>query len=303
MRDGVARAPIGAGGWRGSTTRLAPLCAMVVAVGVGLAPRLLVGAPPPPPTVATVAATVGAPRPVPLAVPQRRASARPRRPSRAPAPPPLRYRTPHGVEALAADLTRFLGGHTRRGSWGALVVSLSRGDTLFAHGADDAMVPASTMKLFTAALALDALGPAHSLRTEVLRDGPLDPQGVVRGNLILRGEGDPSLSPRFVRGGADAPMALLAELTAGAGVKRVAGDLIADASAFEARGIPEGWLSRYAGASYAAPFSALSLNENVVVVRVTPGAPGAPPTVAFEPATDGLTVVNSATTAGGGAGA
>ncbi|MEN9818465.1 MAG: D-alanyl-D-alanine carboxypeptidase [Gemmatimonadota bacterium] len=239
-------------------------------------------------------------RPKPRATP--RASTRTRRTPR-PAPAAMvRHRTPRGAAALATDLGALLGGHTRRGSWGALVVSLSRGDTLFAHAPDAAMVPASTMKLFTAALALDALGPAHSFRTEVLRDGALGSDGVVRGHLILRGDGDPALSPRFVRGGADAPMALLAQLTAGAGIRRVTGDLIADATAFEARGIPEGWLTRYAGASYAAPFSALSLNENLVVVRVTPGAPGAPPAVAFEPATDGLTVVNSATTVSGGGG-
>ena len=214
----------------------------------------------------------------------------------------VRHRTPRGVSALAADLGALVHGHTRRGSWGVLVVSLSRGDTLFAHAADAAMVPASTMKLFTAALALEALGPAHSFQTQVLRDGALGTDGVVRGHLILRGDGDPALSPRFVRGGADAPMALLAQLTAGAGVRRVTGDLVADASAFEPRGIPEGWLTRYAGASYAAPFSALSLNENLVVVRVTPGAPGAPPAVAFEPATDGLEVVNTAVTVSGAGG-
>lgn len=239
------------------------------------------------------------PAPPPRRKPAPPQSRRPRRASRAPASAPLRYRMPRGVAALADDLRDLLSGHTRGGRWGALVVSLSRGDTLFTHEADQQMQPASTMKLFTAALALDALGPHHSFRTEVLRDGVLDGQGIVRGNLILRGEGDPSLSPRFVRGGLDGPMALMAELTAGAGVRRVTGDLIADASAFERRGIPEGWLSRYAGASYAAPFSALSLNDNLVVVRVTPGAPGTPPQVAFEPATEGLEVVNTARTVAG----
>ena len=231
-----------------------------------------------------------------------RTTARSRRAARPVPAATVRHRTPRGVPALAADFGALVRGHTRRGSWGVLVVSLSRGDTLFAHAPDAAMVPASTMKLFTAALALEALGPAHSFQTQVLRDGALGSDGVVRGHLILRGDGDPALSSRFVRGGADAPMALLAQLTAGAGIRRVTGDLIADASAFEPRGIPEGWLTRYAGASYAAPFSALSLNENLVVVRVTPGEPGAPPTVAFEPATDGLDVVNTATTVSGAGG-
>jgi D-alanyl-D-alanine carboxypeptidase/D-alanyl-D-alanine-endopeptidase (penicillin-binding protein 4) len=272
---------------------------------LGAAPRGIHGVGVTPPPVWAVAsgpmaaASVLA-APVPAAHPAAAVqSRRPRRASRAAPAARLPYRTPRGVDALADALKDYLGGHTRGGNWGALVVSLSRGDTLFAHAADRPMQPASTMKLFTAALALDALGPNHSFRTEVLRDGPLDAQGVVRGNLILRGDGDPSLSPRFVRGGLDAPMALVAELTAGAGVRRVTGDLIADASAFERRGIPEGWLTRYAGASYAAPFSALSLNDNLVVVRVTPGAPNAPPQVDFEPATEGLVVVNTARTVAG----
>ena len=102
-----------------------------------------------------------------------------------------------------------------------MVVSITRGDTLFAHGAGSKMVPASTMKLFTAAMAFEKLGPEHTFRTDVLRDGPLDAGGVVRGNLVLRGDGDPSLSPRFIQGGPEASMAMLARFVAGAGITRV----------------------------------------------------------------------------------
>ena len=77
------------------------------------------------------------------------------------------------------------------------------------------------------------------------------------------------------------------------------GDLIADASAFESRRIPEGWLSRYAGAAYAAPFSALSLNENIVIVGVTAERLGEECDGALEPATHGLTMISTARTVGG----
>jgi D-alanyl-D-alanine carboxypeptidase/D-alanyl-D-alanine-endopeptidase (penicillin-binding protein 4) len=147
------------------------------------------------------------------------------------------------------------------------------------------------MKTFTAALALERLGPDFAFSTDVLRDGALGPDGVVHGNLILRGDGDPGLSPRFVRGGPDAPMDMLARFVAGAGVKKINGDLIADASGMEGRRIPEGWLSRYAGASYAAPFSALSLNENIVIVGVYPQKGGAE--VRLEPASSALKTVSS----------
>jgi D-alanyl-D-alanine carboxypeptidase/D-alanyl-D-alanine-endopeptidase (penicillin-binding protein 4) len=155
------------------------------------------------------------------------------------------------------------------------------------------------MKLFTTALALEKLGPDHTFSTDVLRDGPLEKDGVVQGNLYVRGDGDPSLSSRFVKGGPSAPMDMLAQLTSAAGVTKVTGDLVADASAFESRNIPEGWLSRYAGSAYAAPFSALSLNENVVVVSITPGNTGSSATVVLEPATDGMTVTNTVRTVAG----
>lgn len=222
--------------------------------------------------------------------------------TRAPIVPVLRFTSPRGGAALTSDLTALLGSRTRNGEWGAMVVSITRGDTLFAHGADRSLVPASTMKLFTSAIALETLGPEHTFRTDVLRDGTLEAGGVVRGNLVLRGDGDPSMSPRFVRGGPEAAMTMLARFVAGAGITRVTGDLIADASAMEARGIPEGWLSRYAGAGYAAPFSALTLNENIVIVGVSAGAAGTAGHVFLEPATSGLVITNTVrTVAGSGA--
>ncbi|WP_353267963.1 D-alanyl-D-alanine carboxypeptidase/D-alanyl-D-alanine-endopeptidase [Gemmatimonas sp.] len=219
---------------------------------------------------------------------------------RTPVVPVLRYTTPRGASALASDLGTLLGSRTKNGDWGAMVVSITRGDTLFAQGPGAKLVPASTMKLFTAAIALEKLGPEHTFSTDVLRDGTIDPDGTLKGNLVLRGDGDPSLSPRFVRGGPGASMTLLAQFVAGAGIKRVTGDIIADASGFESRRIPEGWLTRYAGAGYAAPFSALSLNENIVIVGIAPGGSGGAANVFLEPATEGLTITNTVRTVAGG---
>ncbi|MGZ9245440.1 MAG: D-alanyl-D-alanine carboxypeptidase/D-alanyl-D-alanine endopeptidase [Gemmatirosa sp.] len=224
--------------------------------------------------------------------PTRRATTR--RAARPAAPPAPRFTAPRSAVALTADLGAIM---TRRedGQWGAMVVSLTRGDTLFARDADVPRVPASTMKMYTAALALERLGPDWRFRTEVLREGAIASDGTLRGNLVMRGDGDPAFSRRFQPGNDyGAPVQLLAERVAAAGVKRVTGDLVADASAFEARTIPEGWLSRYAGAGYAAPFSALSINENIVVVAVHPDG-----RVLLEPATTGISVESSVTTRAG----
>jgi D-alanyl-D-alanine carboxypeptidase/D-alanyl-D-alanine-endopeptidase (penicillin-binding protein 4) len=69
---------------------------------------------------------------------------------------------------------------------------------------------------------------------------------------------------------ANHPMDKLAGAVAAAGVKRVKGDLVYDASAFDDQKIPNGWKTSYLGSAYAARVSALSLNENLVWVVVEP---------------------------------
>ena len=179
--------------------------------------------------------------------------------------------TSKSVRALDLDLNYLLTSKVRGGRWGVIVVSLTRGDTLYSRSADELMQPASTLKLFTTGLALDQFGPNYQIGTDVLRDSSLDPSGTLHGNLYLRGGGDPALSTRFL-GTATSPMDNLARAIVAAGIKHVSGDIVADASAFDDQPIPDGWKRRYLSAAYAAPVSALSLNENVVWVAVSVSA-------------------------------
>ena len=195
--------------------------------------------------------------------------------------PVLTWNSPVGTEALATELSAALAQYTRRGTWGVMVVSLSKGDTLFASNPDGMMQPASTMKMYTAAVALDKFGPEFQYQTSVLRDGEVSPDGSLQGSLYLRGDGDPSLSPRLW--GDVNPMDSLARQVAASGIKHVHGDVVADASAFDNRLVPEGWQTRYLGAAYAARVSALSLNENIVWVVVEPN--GKQARVSLDPAT------------------
>ncbi|MHB1310774.1 MAG: D-alanyl-D-alanine carboxypeptidase/D-alanyl-D-alanine endopeptidase [Gemmatimonadaceae bacterium] len=249
------------------------------------------------PSVASVRATAGA------ATEARRASTRRRTAGakaklrtvakkRVPAPKAIGYTTPHGADRLAGDLGSILDRASRGGSWGVVVVSLASGDTLFARNADRQLMPASTMKLFTSAVALERFGADYRFATEVLREGSLGSDGVLRGNLVLRGAGDPSFSRRFADDASgETPMAAIARLVREAGVRRVSGDIIGDASAFEDRMVPEGWRSRYLGAHYAARVSALSYNENLLTVRVK--AAGKAAAISFEPALSGIAIVNN----------
>jgi D-alanyl-D-alanine carboxypeptidase/D-alanyl-D-alanine-endopeptidase (penicillin-binding protein 4) len=229
----------------------------------------------------------------------RRPARRTTRAARAVAPSAPAWTAPRGLPALAGDLANMLEARVRGGKWGVMIVSLSRGDTLFARNAGDMMQPASTMKLFSTAASLDQFGPDHTFSTDVLRDAAVGADGTTGGNLYLRGDGDPSMSSRFWRD-PNLPMTTLAHSVASAGVKHVRGDLVYDASAFDDQRIPDGWKTSYLGASYAARVSALSLNENLVWVVVEPDGRFAK--VSLEPATSTIPISNKVRVTGGSGG-
>ncbi len=215
--------------------------------------------------------------------------------SKAPAVPAVSSTAPRTVASLMSDMTS-MAGRIRSGQFGIMAISLTRGDTLFSTNAGTPLMPASTMKMLTSAVAFERLGPSYQFSTDVLHDGTLGPDGTLSGNLYLRGDGDPSLSGRYMPGGPGAPMNYLADQLASRGVKRVTGDVVGDASAFDDQRIPDGWLSRYLQAGYAARVSGLSLNENLVWVTITPSG------VKLEPATSAIPLVsNVKTVAGSGA--
>ena len=198
-------------------------------------------------------------------------------------------------EDLSEILDRF---RWEDAEWGVLVVSLDRGDTLFSVGADHLMTPASNMKLLTTAALLAELGPQFRYRTFVVADGPIQ-DGVVNGNLILYGTGDPGISDRFSES-RTAIFEDLADQLVAAGVRSVTGDLIGDASYLPGPLRPMDWDPRDLNDHFAAAVSALSYNENVVSLWVEPArTAGARPTVHTLPDHADLDVYNAAETVQG----
>lgn len=133
------------------------------------------------------------------------------------------------------------------------------------HQAEAALNPASVMKLVTSFAALDRLGPSYTWTTEVWADGaPKD--GVLDGDLIVRGNGDPSLTLER--------MWLLQRELRARGVRAIRGGLVLDASRFE---LPEADPGAFDGepfAPYNAPAGALAANFNAIVLRLKPGDAG-----------------------------
>jgi serine-type D-Ala-D-Ala carboxypeptidase/endopeptidase (penicillin-binding protein 4) len=207
------------------------------------------------------------------------------------------WTSPRTASALSFDLGNILRGKTRGGTWGVLVVSVTRGDTLFSVNPDALLKPASIMKMMTTGLALERFGPDHTFSTQVLRDGSVS-GGVLNGNLVLRGGGDPTLSLRFWKG--QSPTDDLARQIAAAGIRRVTGDIVADESAFDVERVPVGWKSSYLNSAYAAPVSALSLNENLVWIVARPQNGTA--VVELDPPSATIPLTSNVRVVGGGGG-
>jgi D-alanyl-D-alanine carboxypeptidase/D-alanyl-D-alanine-endopeptidase (penicillin-binding protein 4) len=119
---------------------------------------------------------------------------------------------------------------------GAIVLDVRTGATLFAHNAQLALRPASNEKLATTFGALTALGPSFRIETDVLGEGRLS-DTAWRGNLVLKGYGDPGLSAAQVNS--------LARQVAAAGIKHVTGRILGDESWFDTRRTGLGWKAEF----------------------------------------------------------
>lgn len=195
--------------------------------------------------------------------------------------------------------------------WG-LLIKTAEGATLFERDADKSFMPASNMKLYTTAAALDAFGPEYKFKTSVYATKPLGKRGELRGDLILYGRGDTNLSPRFDGNDPErydelkpAPritaIESLADQIKAAGIRMIHGDLVGDDSYFAGDLIGSSWEWDDLQFYYGAEVSALTVNENVVTFTVTPGRRiGDKPVISVQPSTQYVQIVNNAKTVASG---
>ncbi|HTS02355.1 MAG TPA: D-alanyl-D-alanine carboxypeptidase/D-alanyl-D-alanine-endopeptidase, partial [Thermoanaerobaculia bacterium] len=150
--------------------------------------------------------------------------------------------------------------------------------------ADRPLVLASTTKLFTTAAALDRLGPGYRFKTRLYRDAEIGADGVLPGHIVVVGGGDPGISGRWYD---DDPLAVFrpwAQSLARKGLRDVRDGLLLDVSFFDDVRVHPDWPAEQEARWYQAPVSALSYNDNVVLVRASGGVrPGAPAILGFDP--------------------
>ncbi len=211
---------------------------------------------------------------------------------------------PLHAQSLAQRLDARLDGPSLdRHIWGVAVTDLD-GKLLYGRNADRMMVPASNNKLVVSAVASALLGPDFRVPTSVYSTGPVV-DGVLRGDLVLYGRGDPTFSNRCFQSDTTAtaacdrdPMARyrdLARQLRSRGVRTIAGDLVGDGSYFTDAVVHPGWEFYDLYWWYAAPVSALGFNDNSVDIRITShDTAGGAPTVTLSPDVGLATIDNRA---------
>ena len=209
-------------------------------------------------------------------------------------PPPQPAKTSAALRDLQAQLSSvFAAPIMARGVWGVHVRSLDRGDVLFSLNGDKLMMPASNMKILTLAATAERLGWGYRFATTLETAGSVA-DGILSGDLIVRGNGDPTISTRNNRNQAVFDEWATALRTAG--IRSIEGRIIGDDQAFDDEGIGPGWSWDYLDADYAAPIGALQYNENTADLVVAAGAVVGDPAIVQMTPGSGLTLVNRVTT-------
>jgi D-alanyl-D-alanine carboxypeptidase/D-alanyl-D-alanine-endopeptidase (penicillin-binding protein 4) len=201
-----------------------------------------------------------------------------------------------GVKALKADLASYYGAPAFQNAvWGVLVKSLATGETLFSLNPGTFLMPASNMKVVTMAAAAERLGWDFTFKTRVVATGPVE-RGVLKGDLVVVGSGDPSLGGRPTDG--PAIVESWAEQIRAKGITRVEGRVVGDDNVFDDEGLGQGWSWDDLAHDYATPVGGLGFNENAVRLTFAPGAAaGDPVVVTAVPGSSGLELEAAVTTA------
>jgi D-alanyl-D-alanine carboxypeptidase/D-alanyl-D-alanine-endopeptidase (penicillin-binding protein 4) len=191
------------------------------------------------------------------------------------------------ITRLEKSITRLLQNSTLKdASIGIQIVSLNSGEVVYEYNPDLSLNPASNTKLITSAVALVRLKPEYQFTTSVYTNARLQ-NGILSGDLYLRGGGDPLLSYEG--------LLFLAQEVYNAGIRIITGNIVGDDSFFDDEWEFSGWHD-FEGV-YSGKISALSLSNNIVKLMITPShRSGVAPQVILDPPTSYMQITNKAVT-------
>ncbi|MEK3934824.1 D-alanyl-D-alanine carboxypeptidase/D-alanyl-D-alanine-endopeptidase [Sporosarcina sp. FSL W7-1349] len=195
---------------------------------------------------------------------------------------------------LEKSMNQLLSDSRLKNSMSSIVIrKASTGEIVYQYQADRGITPASNQKLLAAAAALETLGEDYRFRTDVLTDGTVT-NGILRGNVYLRGMGDPTLMKK--------DLDLFASRLASQGIKRIEGNLVGDDSFFDTVRLSPSVTKNQETYSFAAQVSALTLSPDrdydagSIIVEAKPTRRGQKAKVTLAPATKFVNIVNQSKT-------
>lgn len=156
------------------------------------------------------------------------------------------------------------------------VVDANSGQCIYESAPQLSLVPASVMKIVTTAAALDLLGPDYRFETRLGINGSIDNSGILHGDLIIAGGGDPALGSAYFSKHYLATHFIDEWVNAlyEKGIREITGDLIADASIYEQQMIPNTWIWEDLGNYYGAGACGLSVYDNLYEISLKSGEAG-----------------------------
>lgn len=163
-------------------------------------------------------------------------------------------------------------------SFSLVVKDLEGGRTVCSYDADRLLSPASVLKIVTTSSALDILGEDYRFPTSLEYEGTVK-EGVLHGNLYIKGSGDPSLGSSYFSPEQNRFLSVWTDALRKAGIRRITGRVIADESIFDTEGSSVKWLREDMGNYYAPGSYGISVFDNLYKLSLRSGEAGTRPSI------------------------
>ncbi|MBZ0199166.1 MAG: D-alanyl-D-alanine carboxypeptidase/D-alanyl-D-alanine-endopeptidase [Ignavibacteriaceae bacterium] len=175
--------------------------------------------------------------------------------------------------------------------WGVFIQSLETGEYFYKKNEDKLLMPASNLKLFTTAAGLILLGSEYKFKTNIYSRGSID-GSILRGDLIVQGRGDPTISGRFYKDDMLKVFNIWIDSLLEIGIDEIDGNLIGDDTEFDDLGLGAGWSWDYESNWFAAQSSAISFNDNCIDIVLKANKKTKQPLISFMPETKYAVIIN-----------
>ncbi|WP_075966945.1 D-alanyl-D-alanine carboxypeptidase/D-alanyl-D-alanine endopeptidase [Parabacteroides massiliensis] len=166
--------------------------------------------------------------------------------------------------------------YMRGASFSLIVKDVQDGKTVCSYDTDRLQSPASVLKTVATATALEILGEDYRYPTTLEYDGTLE-NGTLKGNLYIKGSGDPSLGSSYFAPDQNKFLSAWIAALQKAGIRRITGSIISDESIFDTEGASVKWLREDMGNYYAPGSYGLSVFDNMYKLSLQTGAVGSRP--------------------------